>query len=560
MKRLCAAIIILLAFAIGSPASAQTSTPTPGPICGVGYYEQNASCVIYSSGWTTTSIANASGGSYVSTTTVGANLTFRMYGTSLVIYRTTTNAAGNANFCVDASCQTISFNSGGAGTLYMQALAFNVDCLSICTVTMTNNVAAGSVLDSFQISANLPTATPVTPLPTWTSQVITPLPTWTAPPILATWTNQVPTAIATWTAQPYIATPLPTWTAQGRSQYILTNGLYEEFDAGLNFVGAWSPDYNASYSDGFSYITTSQSSYLSFTIRGRFASIGVRKITTGDDIEVCVTGGTCTVYDANGSNAFNSSILIASPASPLEYTVIVRKAANDATPIYIDRVSIQAWATETPLPTWTAFPTPVPQFTQIAPLTQIPYPTPPPYLTQIPPLTEVPQFTEIPQFTQIAPLTQIPYPTPLETWTAQPGGFTPLPTWTPYLYPTPLDTWTPQAVAMIVVTMSGSSVIDWNGLLTVYPSMVTQVPASSTPTETMTPSITFTPSVTPTETPAGYIQLELPNAEGTVVATGTLYMQATAGEVGGILLLFFLSLIGLIFIVMKIFEGRKSPV
>lgn len=357
MKRILAAIILIAwTLVVGSPASAQTSTPTPGPICGAGYYEQNASCVIYSAGWSNTSNAVYSGGSLTSTTTLGANLTFRMYGTTLVIYRTTGTTGTTANFCVDASCQSISFNSGT--TVNMAPLVFDVNCLSVCNISITHNGVGGSGnnLDAFAVFANAPTNTPVTPQATWTNQVITQIP-------------------------------------------------------------------------------------------------------------------------------------------PL---------------------------------------TEIPQFTQIAPYTQIPP------LTQIPlPETWTPFPTPAEQFTQL------PYPTPLATWTEQPyGGYTQIPPLTQIPYPTPLDTWTPQPVAMVVITVDGSFAIDWNMLLTIFPTLITQVPPTMTPTETMTPSITPTPSTTPTPTPPGYIQYEMPNAEGTPTMTGVLYIEMTAGDLANNVLLFVIAIIG----------------
>jgi hypothetical protein len=536
VKRVLTVIaLILLTFAIGSHANAQTSTPTPGPICGPGYYGQTASCVIYSAGWGTASIANASGGSYIGTTTVGSNLTFRMYGTSLVIYRVTVTTGGTANFCVDANCQTISFVSGS--TLYMQPLAFDVDCLNICTISMTNNTAGGSNLDSFQIGANIPTDTPIP-----TATPLTPV---------ATWTNQVITPLATWTAQ-----AAATGTGFINGQYIFPNltGFIEDTDAGITYAGNWTLDNTtAVWLGGYTHTTTSFDAYFLFTVNSATSlSFQMYGTPTTDDVLVCVSGATCSTVTGTRGSPQNFSINL-DFSSPQLNSVLIKKATNNSNRIYFDRVLVVGY--ETPTPSVTPTPilpltqipplTEIPQFTQIAPLTQVPYPTPPPYLTQIAPLTQEPQFT------------QVPFPTPLDTWTPYP---TPAEQYTQIPFPTPLDTWTPQP--HLVITFQGTVVaaIAWEGLLTIFPTLITQVPPTSTPTETLTPSITFTPSITPTPTPPGYVQFELPNADGTLVAIGTLYMEASAGEVGNMILLFFLSLIGLLFIARVIFEGRKAPV
>jgi hypothetical protein len=112
---------------------------------------------------------------------------------------------------------------------------------------------------------------------------------------------------------------------------------------------------------------------------------------------------------------------------------------------------------------------------------------------------------------------------------------------------------------MVVVTFDGSLLIDWNGLLTVFPTLITQIPPTPTPSETMTPSITPTASVTPTPTPPGYIQIELPNAEGTPTATGVLYIEATAGDIAVVTLLFVVGLAFMLAWVRQIFEARKAP-
>ncbi len=695
MRRILTVIILLIAliFAVGNPASAQTNTPTPGPIFGPGYYESNASGVATPSGtWSTNNdAARFSGGSIRSSQSVGAQWGMRMWGTVFVLYKSIASTGGPATICFDTDCRSITFNNASGADMVTEAFAVN--CLSQCNVSITHTGTAAQFvyLDAFAIFANDPTATPVTPLATWTSQVITPLATWTAP---ATWTAQptnidrgerlltggnyeevdvnlnffgawtldlnasyrngaayttttqsayleftynasavalllrkstsgddlevcigsscstvdgnasntfnvsaqiatglngdrtvrvrkltnnanpiyidavditayatstpilpftpLPTwtAAATWTAPPAGFTPLPTWTAQGRAQYILTYGSYEVTDAGLDFVGAWTltPTANST-----TFVTTAQSAYLTFTFNARFASLVVTKSTSGDDIEICFIS-TCTTYDANGTNAVNASILFSS-ANPNDQTVFVRKATNNANPIVIESVNLQGWETQTPLPTWTAYPT-VRAYTQIPPFTEIPQ------FTQMPfPATWTPFPTPEAQFTQIPPLTQIPFPA---TWTPFPtpeAQFTQIPPLTQIPYPTPLDTWTPQAIS-IAVTFEAtfSANLDWSGLLTIFPTLMTRIPPTETPTITLTPSITPTPTETPTPTPPGYIQYELPNAEGTPVMTGVLYVEANAGDVGIITLVFMLALLAALYIVRTLFVSRKAPV
>lgn len=693
VRRFLAVIILIgLIFAVGSPASAQTATPTPGPIFGPGYYESNASGVATPSGtWSTTSDASRfSGGSIRSSQSVGAQWGMRMWGTMFVLYKSIASTGAPATICFDIDCRSITFNNASGADMVTEAFAVN--CLSYCNVSITHTGTAAQFvyIDAFAIFANNPTNTPVPILATWTPQYITPLPTWTAQ-IPATWTAQptesdrgerlltggnyeevdvnlnffgawtldlnssyrngaayttttqnaylvftynasavalllrrittgddlevcvgtscstidgnasntfqasasiasglagdrtvrvrkltnnanpiyidavditayatstpIPTwtAQATWTAQPAGLTPLPTWTAQGRAQYILTSGEYEPTDAGLSFVGSWT---FTPTSNSVTATTTSQSDYLTFTFNARFATLFVTKSTSGDDIEICHTSG-CTTYDANSTNGVNASILF-SNALATDRTVFIRKATNNANPIVIEGVSLQAWATETPLPTWTAQPagfTPLPTWTaQPAGLTPLPT-----WTAQIP-ATWTPQ---------------VYYPTPLPTWTAQ--AITPLPTWTPFPtpvpqytqiapltqipYPTPLDTWTPQAINIaITFEATFSANLDWTGLLTVFPTLITRVPPTETPTITLTPSITPTPTETPTPTPPGYIQYELPNVQGTPVMTGVLYVEASAGDVGIITLVFMLALSTMLFIVRSWFMSRKAPV
>jgi hypothetical protein len=527
LKRILAALItVVLAFAVGNPASAQTSTPTPGPICGTGYYEQTASCVIYSgAGWSTISNAVFSGGSLGSTTTVGNSLTFRMYGTTLVIYRTIGTTGTTANFCVDAACQTISWNNGT--TVNMAAASFAVDCLTVCNISITHNGSGGSGvnLDSFAIYANEPTNTPVTPLATWT-----------APPV-------------------YVP---PTQLSMG--QYILPGyGNFDDTDAGLNYVGEWSVLWGSGL-DESQHWTINHFAYLTFATSARVVTLRFLAHPSYDDIEVCARSS-CSVIDANSTTGDLTAELY-DQGGGVERVVSfrIKKANNNSSPIYIDALELSGWGTSTPVSTWTPYPT-VRAYTQIPPLTEIPQFTQIAPYTQIPPLTQYPLPETWTPFPTPEPyLTQIPYPTPLATWTEQPyGGYTPLPTWTPYLYPTPLDTWTPQAVAMVVVTIDGI-VFDWNGLMTIFPTLITQVPPTPTPTETMTPSITPTPSVTPTTTPPGYVQYDLPGADGTPAATGVLYIEATAGDLANTVLLFLIAIVGTVAFTYQLMQSRKGPI
>lgn len=353
-------------------------------------------------------------------------------------------------------------------------------------------------------------------------------------------------------------------SAQTATPSPMTCGYYENSSSFIQFVGTWSDSSTAGYSGGTAKITQTASAYASFVVDGpSFMLIVYMDNSNSDNITICVDGN-CANYAGTAAGATFQQRIAVNNLGYGTHTVTVMKQNTFASRfVYFDALMVLCHPAYTP-----AFPT------------QLPYLTQAPYLTQIPPLTEIPQFTQIVPYTQIPPLTQIPLP---ETWTPFPTPepqFTQIPpltqyplpeTWTPFPtpepyptqipYPTPLDTWTPQALAMVVITIDGSFfALDWNGLLTIFPTLITQIPATSTPTETLTPSITPTPSVTPTTTPPGYVQYDLPGADGTPAATGVLYIEATAGDLANTVLLFLIALVGLVGFTYRLWQGRKVPI